>query len=512
VICAYCGTVRLLKAAALRIESELTEPSPGLSAADAARRLVQYGRNRVSTDREETFWDEFLESLREPLVLLLVAVGVRYFLFGELREALLVLVVLFAVCIAEAGIEWRAGRVVAALEAVAAPILEIRSFDKNREINARKKYMRVVIDTRKVTSADSGIGSYTFNLVRALLEEDKELHLLLLCNQTRGLPDFHHPRVEHLHIPGHPITPNARYTLASRLYRHTFDIFHAPFEVVPRGLKQPLVVTIHDLAWIINPHFCIANPLWARVKAVFYRSNMIAALSEAGRILAVSRATKRAITEYAPWYAHKIHVTYNGFDPGRLYPIPRDEAYARLASIVPSGAPFVLTVGQGAPYKNHLNAVRGFIEAFGNRTDVHMVLVRRTHPQDAAINNLISQSKAQIHVLPYVPPETLRALFSAAHILLHPSYYEGFGIPLVEAMSMRTPIVTSNISAMPEVVGPAALLIDPAKPKAIAKALLQLDCDVYLRQQLIAEGLKRVQRFHWRISAQKTLQAYRELV
>jgi len=174
----------------------------------------------------------------------------------------------------------------------------------------------------------------------------------------------------------------------------------------------------------------------------------------------------------------------------------------------------VLTVGQGAPYKNHLNAVRGFLAAFGRRPEYRMILVRRTVVRDTALEVLLRspQAQAQVRCLPYVPPDTLNALYNAARIVLHPSYYEGFGLPLIEAMAVGTPLVTSNVSAMPEVVGPAALLVPPAETQAIADALVLLDQDETVRQRIIAAGYQPLERFSWRACAQATLAVYRELV
>lgn len=230
--------------------------------------------------------------------------------------------------------------------------------------------------------------------------------------------------------------------------------------------------------------------------------------------MAVSQATRRAIIEYSPWHEDKIRVAYNGIDRSRIHPIDRDAAYGAIAHIVPPGTPFILTVGQGTPYKNHLNAVRGFLEAFQGRPEFRMVLVRRCLGGDSALRALLgsSQARAQVITLPYVSPEVLNALYNAARVVLHPSYYEGFGLPLLEAMSAGTPVVTSDVSSMPEVVGTAALLVNPASPGAIAKALVSLDTNEDLREKLIAEGRKRVDQFTWRDCARTTLAAYREIV
>jgi glycosyltransferase involved in cell wall biosynthesis len=237
-------------------------------------------------------------------------------------------------------------------------------------------------------------------------------------------------------------------------------------------------------------------------------------MQEASRLLAVSYATRHAILEYAPWHEAKIRVVSHGIDRQQFYPVDKEVAYRTLAPMVAPCTPFVLTVGQGVPYKNHLHAVRGFLEAFGDRPAYRMVLVRRVVRQDPALDAVLRspQGKTQVRVLPYVTPDILNALYNTARIVLHPSYYEGFGFPLLEAMATGTPLVTSDLSAMPEVAGPAALLVSPVDVRAIAAALVTLDRDEALRDRLIAAGHQRLDRFSWRTCAQATLAVYRELV
>ncbi len=236
--------------------------------------------------------------------------------------------------------------------------------------------------------------------------------------------------------------------------------------------------------------------------------------SRASRILAVSHATRHAIIEHTPWNEGKVRVAYNGIDRGRIYPVEKEMAYRTLAHLMAPGTPFVLTVGQGTPYKNHLNAVRGFLAAFGSRPEYRMILVRRTLTRDKALQALLRspQAQAQVLCLPYVPPDVLNALYNAARMVLHPSYHEGFGLPLIEAMAVGTPLVTASVSAMPEVAGPGALLVPPADYRAIAEALVLLEQDETVRQQLIAEGHRRLECFSWSTCAQATLAVYRELV
>jgi glycosyltransferase involved in cell wall biosynthesis len=373
--------------------------------------------------------------------------------------------------------------------------------------------MRIALDARKLRSTHSGIGIYTLNVMRALLEEDKDLEILLICNATGGRGRLADSRVVEVGFPFPPISPYTRYALGAFLRRQRFDVLHTPFDVVPRGLHRPLVVTIHDLNWLVNPRYNALPPLLGWAARAYYRANLTAAMQEAQRLLAVSQATRQAICAYAPWHDAKVHVTYNGLDTSRIYPMDQALAARQLAPYLPPGTPFVLTVGQGAPYKNHLHAVQGFLAAFRDHPSYRLILVRRAVQRETALHTLLRQPHVQGRVLvwSYVTDGLLNALYNAARIVLHPSYYEGFGLPLVEAMAVGTPLITSSVSAMPEIVGPAALLVDPADVRAIGAALQTLDRDEVLRARLSAAGRQRVQRFSWRACARATLAAYREV-
>ena len=372
--------------------------------------------------------------------------------------------------------------------------------------------LRVAIDARKLTDAESGIGSYTLNLVNGLLQEDEQLELLLIRHGRRPGERFPNPRVEEVDVPFYADSPLGPFALGYLLRRHRFDVFHSPFDHVPRGLTQPLVVTIHDINWIVNPAYNSHNRFMRLAGGFFYRSSLILSMHEANRIIAISNATRNAIVEYAPWHEPKVRVVYNGVDRKRVFPLETDAGSRALVHVVDPSTPFVLTVGQGSPYKNHLNAVRGFLEAFRDRPDFRMILVRRAAGPDKALERLLRSphARAQVITLPYVTPAVLNALYNRARIVLHPSYYEGFGLPLVEAMAAGVPLVTSSVSSMPEVVGPAALLVSPGDASAIARALVALDQDDVLRERLIAAGRERLRLFDWTACARATLDVYRE--
>ena len=275
-----------------------------------------------------------------------------------------------------------------------------------------------------------------------------------------------------------------------------FDVFHSPFEFTPRGLTRPLVVTIHDINWIVNPSYNSNNFFMRRAGGFFYRNSLIAAMNNAARIIAISNATRNAIIEFAPWHEKKIRVVYNGIDRTRIFPLDGEAATRALhgwidpASLRPHGRP-------GLPIQ----------EPFLRRARLSPGVPRSARvPDDSgapglggdwALDRLLAspQATAQIRTLPYVTTELLNALYNRARIVLHPSYYEGFGLPLVEAMAAGVPVVTSTVSSMPEIVGPAAVLVSPADVDAIAGALRRLDQDELLRERLIAAGHEQLGRF-----------------
>ncbi len=371
--------------------------------------------------------------------------------------------------------------------------------------------LRVAIDARKWTGEESGVGNYTQKLVQGLRAEDPSLALVLLRNARRRTP-IEDLSAEEIAVPfphDSPLTPLAlRYFLRGR----RFDVFHSPYELAPRGLARPLVVTVHDVNWVVNPAYNSNNAFMRRAGGFFYRNAVRTAIDDAARVIAISNATRNAILEFAPWHEPKIRVVYHGVDRKRISPAGKESAAQTLANLIDPATPFVLIVGQGSPYKNHFHAVRGFLRAFRDRPDYRLVLVRRPLASDRDLDRLLEtpQARAQVIRLPYVPREVLNALYDRARILLHPSYYEGFGLPLVEAMASGLPIVTSIVSAMPEIAGPAAVLVSPAEEEAIAGALMRLDQDEILREKLIAAGRQRLEMFDWEATVRATLEIYRE--
>jgi glycosyltransferase involved in cell wall biosynthesis len=370
--------------------------------------------------------------------------------------------------------------------------------------------LRVAIDARKLRDPESGVGSYIVNLTQALRRGEGAPEILLIRAGKPRPPAVAGVDEVFVRYPAEiALTPRR---LAPALRGRRFDLFHSPFDIAPRGFDVPVVVTIHDINWIVNPAYNSYNYFMRKAGGFFYRTRLTDAMREATRIVAISQATRNAIVEHAPWHERKIRVVRSGVDRRRIYPIPTEEAERLIAPILPPEHPFVLTVGQASPYKNHLSAVRAFLEAFTGRPEYRMVLVRRPAAADRDLERLLATPLARERVrrVTSVSPAVLNALYHRARIVFHPSYYEGFGLPLVEAMAAGTPLVSSSVSSMPEIVGPAGLLVSPGDVPALAEALVALDRDEVLRGRLTAAGRERLALFDWDESARATLRVYGE--
>lgn len=289
------------------------------------------------------------------------------------------------------------------------------------------------------------------------------------------------------------------------------DLFHATFNILPAHLPMPCVTTIHDIMWLTHPKWC--NPsAYGRIERLFHQHGIHRALRKSAGIATVSAASRDEIVRVAPEVADRVFVTRSGVS-GDFRPTPASADL--LGSLgIPPGRRYVLTVGQYAPYKNHEGAVRAFALASASRPDIDLVLVQRRARGSDRLLAIARDAglSGRVHILPAIERETLIALYSSAEALLHPSLCEGFGNPLAEAMACGCPVVTSDRSAMPEVTGGAALLVDPDDPAAIAAALREIIDHPATAATLRAAGQARAAKLSWIGFATATLEVYRRVL
>lgn len=370
---------------------------------------------------------------------------------------------------------------------------------------------RIALDCRYLGPRPSGIGEIVAALVRHLPELAPDCEFTFLRNALRTEPLSQAANVRELVVRSPANGPVTLLHLPLAVDLAGIDLFHAPANILPGGLAMPTITTVHDVMWLTHPQWC--NPrLWGRVERHFYGHGITRALARSALIATVSEASRDEIARIAPAAAARVVVTPSGV-ASDFAPDARNAA--ALAAIgLPPGKRYCLVVGQGAPYKNHAGALRAFALAFARTPDIDLVLVRRRGDTGPALERLARKLglSGRVHFLETITRAALVQLYCGAEVLLHPSFIEGFGNPVAEAMACGCPVVTSDCSAMPEVAGGAALLADPHDPAGIAAALRRVAEEPALAADLRARGLRRAAELDWRAFAAANLALYRRVL
>ena len=371
---------------------------------------------------------------------------------------------------------------------------------------------RLVIDARSVVAKKSGIGNYVDALVRHMAPISGDLEFSLLrhpdARELGPLVDG----VPEIFFRGETKSTPTVFALAREVDLSGFDLYHSPADLVPLGIPIPWVVTIHDLMWVEAPRLAsaflpvrIANGLW-------YSSNIRRAVAGAAQVIAISEATRVAISRHYPRHAHKTSVIHHGIEHARFRaqlatPAPR----ALLNEHLPEDARYSLIVGQGSPYKNHPAMIRAFVDAFKDDPGHKLVLLRRFARVDSEMRKLLARPDVRERVIPisFVSDEVLIALYRHARRWLSASLYEGFGLPGLEAMALGTPVLASTAAAVEEITGPGAIHAIPDSHSDLVRCMRRLDRDEALRRRLVEEAAQWVKGYQWDDAARKTLAVYR---
>lgn len=374
--------------------------------------------------------------------------------------------------------------------------------------------MRVAIDARPALDPRrTGVGRYAQELIRHLPLEDPEneyvawyLHARGLLRPRRFFADVRAPNMveKASRFPARIFQPASwRFGIPRVEWLLDFDVFLATNFLAPATRRADHVVpVVHDLAF---RHFPETAPhIDAR-----WRRRFAAALMEAPSIVVPSASVAADVREVFAIAADRVHVVHHGVDAGAFAPVPQAaiDAVRRRHGIE---GPYVLFVGGIEPRKN----LEALVHAFARSDARHLSLVLaggpvRWFPQavarlEATIELLPPGVAARVVRTGHVSERDKLALLSGATVLAYPSLYEGFGFPVLEGFAAGVPVLTSNVSSLPEVAGDAAVLVDPADVDAIATALSELVADEDLRAVLSAAGVARAATFTWETSARAT--------
>ena len=375
-------------------------------------------------------------------------------------------------------------------------------------MSANKPSFNIGIDARKLT--DFGIGTYIQNLIRSLGEQDPDnRYVLFVGHRNRqalnDLPDNFRVIVERSPV----YSARELVALSWRLFRLKLDLYHSTHYVLPAVVPCKAVVTIHDIIHLLYPEF-LPSAL-----AFFYAQRMIRrSLSRGDRIIADSQNTKADLMEYFDVDGRKIRVIYPGVSERFRRRAQPGVVAAKLAELGVD-KPYILFVGNPKPHKNLDNIVK----AFGRAVKIQdfagdLVCVGDRDGMEFKIRQRAEQMgvSGRIRLLGYVDEEDLPLLYQGARLFLYPTLYEGFGLPVVEAMASGVPVITSNTSSLKEVAEGYGHLVNPLDVEDIATNIAHFMTDADLRHNMAELGLKRAVEFSWGRTARQTLDVYRSVL
>ena len=369
--------------------------------------------------------------------------------------------------------------------------------------------MKIAIDVRKLR--DYGIGTYVRNLLRHLSRLDKDTEYLLLCRvEDSGIAEELGENFRAIAEPSRPYSASEQLRIPLDLRREKVDLFHAPHYVLPPLTPCKSVVTIHDCIHLRFPQY-----LPNRLAYGYARTSLWIATHRASRVMTVSEASKRDILRYFRIPQAKVDVIYNAIDERYGEPPSADEI-SRVQERYQLNAPYVLYAGNIKPHKNLERLIEAFhaLRQDPDLAHVKLLIIGDEISKYATLRRAVHKYKLHKHVrfFGFVQDKTLAVLYRLARVFVFPSLYEGFGLPPLEAMASGTPVITSDVSSLPEVVGDAALLIDPLDPAAIAEAMRRVLMDSDLHEDLRQKGFKRVREFSWDRSIRRVREIYGEVL
>ena len=373
--------------------------------------------------------------------------------------------------------------------------------------------MRIAIDLRRIN--EFGVGTYTRNIIRALAQLDRSNEYFLLgptekVGEIGKLPaNFRSVSV----LPAETLRAELQCRIVVK--RLKCDLTHVPHLFwFPRYLPCPYVVTAHDL---LDHMYRARGGSSVRRFLHFHLTRRV--LENAARIFAVSRFTKNEIEKLFGIDSAKIEVVYNAIDSRFLAGHATDADRQLLAERYQVTYPFLLYAGRISPHKNLVRIIEAFAALKADLVkrelypDLKLIIIGDELSKHTDLRRTVVRGGVQndVRFMGFVPIDVLRIFYDLAKVFVFPSLYEGFGLPPLEAMAHGTPVLTSNTSSIPEVVGNAAVIVNPENVFEIMRALERVLLDQTLREKMRQRGYEQVRKFSWNKSAASLLAAYEEI-
>jgi glycosyltransferase involved in cell wall biosynthesis len=370
--------------------------------------------------------------------------------------------------------------------------------------------LRIAIDAHSVGAKLGGNESYALNLIEALAQIDRLNHYTLYVTTPEAHDRFYQrwPNFEVRRTLPHTPLIRIPLTLSAELRKNPVEVLHVQF-TAPPFCPCPVVVSIHDLSFEHLPQ------TFNRRSRTQLRLTVRHSARRATKILTLSEHTRRDVVETYGIDAGKV-IAIPLAAPAHFGPVKDDKELQRVRHTYGIDGDYVLSVGSIQPRKNLVRLIKAYAElraAHSSNSCPKLVIVGKCGwLYDETFRALEETGVRESVVLTgYVPQSDLPALYSAAICFVYPSYFEGFGLPPLEAMKCGAPVIVGNATSLPEVVGDAALQVDPFDVKAIAAAMDQLISNSELRKELRVMGQARANLFDWKDTAERTLAVYEQV-
>lgn len=368
--------------------------------------------------------------------------------------------------------------------------------------------MNICLDARTVSDHFPGIGRYTFNLARALapqLEGFEELIVLRdpAATSAWDLRALAGERVRLIDVGHTPFSLRQQWDIPRLLRAAAVDVYHSPYYLMPYRTGVPTLVTVHDLVPLRYGHY------FTRTQRVLFAAAIRFAMRASDAVIAVSAATAADIEQLLRVPAKRIRVIPEAADP-IFTPAPSDRVGALRARL---GLPeqYVLCLGSNKPHKNLTRLVEAWAKLRAHRLQLVIAGVWDARYPQARRRAEALQLRDAVRFLGPVEEQDLPLLYGGATVVVFPSEYEGFGLPVIEAMACGAPVTCSHTRSLSEGAGHAAALFDPLDVDAMARTIEEVLADARRRTIMVERGLARAAQFSWDEAARLTLNAYREV-
>lgn len=372
--------------------------------------------------------------------------------------------------------------------------------------------MRIAINTLPLLDNIAGAERYTKNMLTHIAKLNSNTYHLFLSKINHNYYE-----VNQENFANYIFNANTRFRLVRILGEQMWvpficnkldiDVFFSPCNIAPLFVKAPTVLTLFDVHWLVYPH------MFSKAKRLYLKNAIKHSLVKAQKVITISDNSKKDIIEIFGVSEHKINVIPCGLDP--FFKIVKNEV--KLFNVKKKyhiNNKFIFFTAQLHKRKNVITLLKAYHELKKRKKIEHnLVIAGGKGDGYEDMRSYLSEHGLENNVVlcGCVPNDDLRLLYNNADIFVYPSLYEGFGLPIIEAMACGTPVITSNVSSLPEVAGDAAILIDPLNVEELANAIDRVLSDKNLREDLINKGFKRISEFSWEKAAQKTLSVFEEV-